>query len=101
MFLFEYFYLENLLIIPSSAAPTINRHKMKSILNSTFDRFFSIFNTELKANIESLGSFCLTFDIWTSTAQTSYLGLIINYIDKDFKLVYKLLGKFIVYCYYI
>jgi len=65
---------------------------MKSTLDSTFNRFFSVFNIELQANIESLGTFCLTFDIWTSVAQTGYLGLIINYIDKDFKLVYKLLG---------
>ena len=65
---------------------------MKSILDSTFDRFFSVFNTGLKANTESHGTFYLTFDIWTSTAQTAYLGLIINYIDKDFNLVYKLLG---------
>lgn len=76
-----------------SQAPIINRLKMKSLLDSTFDRFFSVFNTELKANIESLGTFCLTFDIWTSKAQTGYLGIIINYIDKDFKSVYKLLGK--------
>ena len=65
---------------------------MKSLLDSTFDRVFSVFNTELKANVESSGTFCLTFDIWTSVAQTAYLGLIINYIDKDFNLVYKLLG---------
>lgn len=65
---------------------------MKSLLDSTFDRFLSVFNTELKANVESISTFCLTFDIWTSMAQTGYLGLIINYIDKDFNLVYKLLG---------
>ena len=70
---------------------------MKSVLDSTFDRFFSVFNTELKSNIDSLGTFCLTFDIWTSMAQTGYLSLIINYIDKDFKLVYKLLGILFLY----
>ena len=65
---------------------------MKVVLESTFDRFFSNFNNELKSNLESHGRFCLTFDIWTSRAQTGYLGLVINYIDKDFNLVYKLLG---------
>ena len=70
---------------------------MKTILESTFDRFFSNFNTELQSNIESNGSFCLTFDIWTSIAQTGYLRVIINYIDKDFKLIYKLLGIYSFY----
>ena len=70
---------------------------MKTILESTFNRFFSNFNTELQLNIESNGFFCLTFDIWTSIAQTGYLRVIINYIDKDFKLIYKLLGIYSFY----
>lgn len=70
-------------------------------MDSTFDRLFATFNTQLKANVESLGTFCLSFDIWTSNTQTGYLGLIINFINKDFKLVYKLLGKVLIIYYYL
>ena len=75
-----------------SNAPIINRKKMKSLLDSTFDRFFSVFNTELKANVESSGTFCLTFDVWTSVAQTAYLGLIINYLVQGFTNTTEVIG---------
>ncbi|KAK1825660.1 hypothetical protein QBC39DRAFT_270633, partial [Podospora conica] len=44
-------------------APTINRKNIKELLKSTFDRFISTFNTDLKVNIESYSTFYLTFDI--------------------------------------
>ena len=45
---------------------TINRHKIKTILNNTYDNILSTFNTQLQQNIESQGLFSLTLDIWTS-----------------------------------
>ena len=51
-----------------------------------------VFNNELKANIETNGSFSIVFDIWTSNSETAYIGVIISFIDSDFNLNYKLIG---------
>ena len=42
---------------------TINRHKIKTILNNTYNNILSTFNTQLQQNIESNGFFSLTLDI--------------------------------------
>jgi hypothetical protein len=49
-------------------------------------------NIQLEENIVSLGSFSLTFNIWTSNSSTSFLRVIIIFIDSNFKLNYKLIG---------
>ena len=67
---------------------------MKAILESTFDSYLKAINNEFDLNMKTYGSFSLTFDIWTSNIQIVYLGIIVSYIDSDFKLNYKLISKF-------
>src|SRR5262249_57248483 len=38
------------------------------------------------------GTFSLIFDIWTSNNLNSFFGIILSYINTDFKLRYKLIG---------
>ena len=49
-------------------------------------------NTELQRNIVNKGLFSLVFDIWISSSQNGYLGIILSYIDSDFNLIYKLIS---------
>ncbi|KAK0672243.1 ribonuclease H-like domain-containing protein, partial [Cercophora samala] len=69
----------------------ISRAKATTLLSSTFDRFQAIINSQISEHKKQLGTFCLTFDLWTSKANDSYLGMILSYIKPDFELVYKLL----------
>ena len=71
----------------------INRHKIRSILDTTFENHVIAINNEFQRNIATNGQFSLTFDIWTSTTQIAYIKVILLYINKDFKLIYKLIGK--------
>jgi len=82
----------NLLTYYNRLSPVINRWKIKGILTNTYNTYLSNLNTELQRNILNKGLFSLTFDIWTSSSQKSYLGIILSYIDNDFNLIYKLIG---------
>lgn len=54
----------------------------------------------IEANLKSYGSFSITFDIWTSNNQNSYLGIVLIYINSNFELKYKLIGiYFIIFIY--
>src|SRR6266566_4463937 len=72
--------------------PIINRKKFKIILEKTYFEYLSIFNQQIQQNIDNNGSFSITFDIWTANTQTSYLGIILIYIDNNFHLNYRLIG---------
>ena len=78
----------------------INRHKIRSILDTTFENHIIAINNEFQRNIATNGQFSLAFDIWTLTTQIAYMGVILSYIDKDFKLIYKLIGKLFNFTYY-
>lgn len=73
-------------------APIINRWNIKVSLEENFQESLNKLNNNLAENIKSLGTFSLTFDIWTSNSQTAFLGIILAYISPDFKLEYKLIG---------
>lgn len=83
---------KDLLNYYNKASPVINRWKIKNILEKTYNDYFTTFIYDLKQNIVSNGSFSLTFDIWTSNTQTSYIGIIITYINSNFQLIYRLIG---------
>jgi hypothetical protein len=72
--------------------PLINRRKIKGILHTTFISSQADLNKQLAANIQSGGLFSPTFDIWSANNGTSYLGIIIIFIDNNFRLNYKLIG---------
>lgn len=42
----------------------------------------------------------MTFDIWTSNTQTSYLGIILIFLDNNFNLNYKIIDKLFLYIIY-
>jgi hypothetical protein len=73
--------------------PIINRHKIRALLSETFKASLLKLDSEIAENIKSLGSFSLTFDIWTASNQDNFLGLVLIYINSDFELIYKLIGK--------
>ena len=66
---------------------------MRNLLSIAFQNQLQLFNNELFHNIRILGQFSLSFDIWTIKNQISYLNIIISYINVDFKLIYRLIGK--------
>ena len=82
----------NLLTYYNKSSPIINRWKIKSILSNTYNTYLSNLNTKLQRNVVNKGLFSLVFDIWTSSSQNSYLGIILSYIDSDFNLIYKLIS---------
>ena len=53
--------------------------------------YINLFN-DLRLNIESNGIFSSIFDLWTFNNQNAYFGIILVYINTDFKLKYKLSG---------
>lgn len=71
---------------------SISRKSIKTLLDNTFNKALITFNSELQKNRDSLGTFSITFDIWTARDQNAYLGLILSYIDPDFNLVYRLVS---------
>jgi predicted PurR-regulated permease PerM len=73
--------------------PIINRKKIRNLLSKAYENSLNKLNSNLAENINSLGSFSLTFDIWTASNQDSFLGLILIYINSNFELIYKLIGK--------
>ncbi|KAH6957701.1 hypothetical protein BKA56DRAFT_202435 [Ilyonectria sp. MPI-CAGE-AT-0026] len=83
---------QDLLTYYNKASPIINRDKIKGILLDTFNNSLLQLNKQLEENISTFGTFSLTFDIWTSKTQIAYLGIILIFIDKDFNLIYKLMG---------
>jgi hypothetical protein len=83
---------KDLLNYYNKSTPIINRMKIKIILENTYKRYFSVFLQQIQQNIKNDGSFSLTFDIWTSNSQTAFMGIILTFIDIDFKLQYKLIG---------
>ncbi len=83
---------KDLLNYYNKSTPIINRHKIKTILENTYVDSKMEFENELEKNLENNGLFSLTFDIWTSLTQTSYMGVIVTYIDSNFILNYKLIG---------
>jgi hypothetical protein len=86
-------YFKDLLSYYNKSTPVLNRWKIKTILEDKFNNYLSTFNDQLRRNVENNGLFSTTLDIWTSKVnQTPYLGIIITYIDIDFKLNYKLIG---------
>ena len=82
----------NLLTYFNRLTPVLNRWKINKVLNTTFANHLAILNSELQANIQTLGRFSLVFDIWTANTQTAYFGVIISYINADFELKYQLIG---------
>ena len=72
--------------------PIINRKKIKLILEKTYNTEYINLLNDLRLNIESNGTFSLIFDLWTSNNQNAYFGIILAYINTDFKLKYKLIG---------
>ena len=61
-------------------------------MNLYFDNSLIQINNDLRQNIIFNGTFSLVFDIWTLNSQTAYIGIIISYINSDFKLIYKLIS---------
>lgn len=82
------------------SAPVINRKKLKDILSSTFQARKNEINNEIRRNIKQNGSISVTFDLWSSNALNSYIGVIITYINPEFELIYKLIGMFFIIIYY-
>ena len=72
--------------------PIINRKKIKLLLSLSYKNSLIKLNSNLVDNINSLGTFSLTFDIWTSNNQIAFIGIILIFIDKNFNLIYKLIG---------
>jgi hypothetical protein len=81
--------------------PIINRYKIRVLLSETFKASLLKLDSEIAENFKSLGSFSLTFNIWTASNQDSFLGLILIYINSDFKFIYKLIGKLFIYFIYL
>jgi hypothetical protein len=73
--------------------PIINRKKIKLLLSLSYENSLIKLNSNLVDNINSLGTFSLTFDIWTANNQDCFLGLILIYINSKFELIYQLIGK--------
>ncbi|RKF84220.1 hypothetical protein GcM1_136001 [Golovinomyces cichoracearum] len=73
-------------------SPSISRRGVKTLLNTTFSRALTTFNNDLKRNIDTSGTLSLTFELWTSRNQDTYIGIILSFIDTDFDLVYKLIN---------
>lgn len=67
-------------------------------MTDTYLNHLLILNNDFQQNIETNGRFSITFDIWTTNA-ISYMGIIIAYINSDFNLNYKLIGKLLLLIY--
>jgi hypothetical protein len=83
---------KDLLSYYNRLTPIINRKKIKIILEKTYNTEYINLLNDLRLNIESNGTFSLIFDLWTSNNQNAYFGIILAYINTDFKLKYKLIG---------
>jgi len=83
---------KDLLSYYNRLTPIINRKKIKTILEKNYNTEFLNLINDIRLNIESNGTFSLIFDLWTSNSQDAYFGIILAYINNNFKLKYKLIG---------
>ncbi len=70
----------------------INWKKIKLILEKIYNTVYINLLNDLRLNIESNSTFSLIFNLWTFNNQNAYFGIILVYINTDFKLKYKLIG---------
>ena len=62
-------------------------------MTTLFHRNFEIFKSELHELNTKFGTkFSFTFDAWTASNQDEYMAVTIHYIDKDWKLISRLVG---------
>ncbi|RKF84124.1 hypothetical protein GcM1_144006 [Golovinomyces cichoracearum] len=66
-------FFKDLLCYYNPDSPSISRRGAKTLLNATFRRALTIFNNDLKRNLDTSGTFSLTFDLWTSRNRDTYL----------------------------
>ena len=83
---------KDLLSYYNRLTPIINRKKIKLILDKNYNTELLNLINDIRRNIESNGTFSLIFDLWTSNNQDAFFGIILSYINSDFKLKYKLIG---------
>lgn len=53
-------------------------------------------NVEFKENIDTFGKFLLSLYIFEADRRDPFIAIVANYVDQEFKLVSRLVGKFLI-----
>lgn len=73
--------------------PKMKRKTLTNRLDKRYKSKLDKLNKELQNNLKTFGTFSLTFDVWTATMQTSFIGVTLSYIESDMNIIYKQIGK--------